>query len=397
MVLLKKLNTGTLNIMTKIYFLTESNLKTDSRTLKEAKTLTDEGYAVTIITRRFSPKDESVVDYHGTKITAKFLGKYSSNSSKFYRILQYLAFQLRLLFGLFFYKYDVLHITYFYTGFLGFIISKIRRKKTIMDIFDFVPDTNTKSGFKRRILVKLNFFMIKYADATIICSDERRKQIEGSKPKLLDVIYNSPDDDEYEHKMTLTDYRNYKKSDKKFFEIVYIGGLTPYRFLPELISIVLNSSNLKLTIGGNGYYQSLIEQVSAKNSRINYLGTVPYDQVEKYEINADIMVALYDPIIPNHKYASPNKFFEAMKLGKPLVMLDNTGMSNILKENKIGIVSDASESELSNSIQSLISMLPTYTSKSDKMRDIYESKFDWSIMQKRLTKLYDKILNEKFH
>ena len=33
------------------------------------------------------------------------------------------------------------------------------------------------------------------------------------------------------------------------------------------------------------------------------------------------MTAIYDPNISNHYYAAPNKFYEALMLGKPLIMV----------------------------------------------------------------------------
>lgn len=58
------------------------------------------------------------------------------------------------------------------------------------------------------------------------------------------------------------------------------------------------------------------------------------------------MTAIYDPKVPNHRYAAPNKFYEALMLGKPIVMAKNTGFDEIIEENNIGCLIEYSKSGL---------------------------------------------------
>ncbi len=70
------------------------------------------------------------------------------------------------------------------------------------------------------------------ADWTLICSEDRRRQIEPAKPQHLAVIYNSPLDSPVATNAEAFD------PTQKDFKIVYIGGLSPYRCLPELLGAV---------------------------------------------------------------------------------------------------------------------------------------------------------------
>ena len=49
-------------------------------------------------------------------------------------------------------------------------------------------------------------------------------------------------------------------------------------------------------------------------------GKLQYSQTLALESQCDIRVATYDPSIRNHKYSAPNKFYESLMLGKPIIM-----------------------------------------------------------------------------
>lgn len=49
-----------------------------------------------------------------------------------------------------------------------------------------------------------------------------------------------------------------------------------------------------------------------KGKNVEFIGKINYDAILKRTLNCDIIFALYNPKIPNHKYASPIKLFEAM-------------------------------------------------------------------------------------
>ena len=64
--------------------------------------------------------------------------------------------------------------------------------------------------------------------------------------------------------------------------------------------------------------------------------------------NSDFIVALYYLCIPVHKYASPNKFYESLFLGRPVITSNNTLVGNRVKDSNTGyVVDDTAESLLS--------------------------------------------------
>ena len=103
------------------------------------------------------------------------------------------------------------------------------------------------------------------------------------------------------------------------------------------------------------------------------------------------MTAIYDPLIGNHYYAAPNKFYEALMLGKPLIMVENTGMDNVVSENNIGKVIEYNIEELSDAIDCLIGRKKEWSAMSETMKYLYHNMFSWTEMEARLLSLYSEI------
>ncbi|WP_367369998.1 glycosyltransferase [Latilactobacillus curvatus] len=374
-----------------VLMIRDSPILSDSRALKEAKVLVDQGYRVKVLgwDENSDLKDRQTV-YRHTQIDIHYSKIKLSYKFKYLKVWSYFLYQIFLVRYLLKNKtsYDVIHACNIQTAFISNIMAKILQKKIVYDIFDFMPDTRNYPRILRYLLVKIDYYTINRVDAVILCSDERIQQIEGSKPKKTIIIYNSPDN------LVLNKLLPNENSSKEEFSLVYIGGLTAYRMIPELLDIVQRSNKLSLNIAGNGQYRELVENLSKVNDKIHYLGEIPYKDVQQIEINSDIMIALYDPEIKNHKYASPNKFFEALQLGKPVIMIKGTGMSQWLEEYKFGVLIEPTQASLKEGIDLLLAKKNHWEEESLVMRRLYEKKFSWVLMEKKIVNLYEDLIGE---
>jgi hypothetical protein len=79
-----------------------------------------------------------------------------------------------------------------------------------------------------------------------------------------------------------------------------------------------------LDIVGTGALESAITERVARCSRIKFHG--PKYHAEGLEImrTTDILVGLYYTFIPNHAFAAPNKYYEHLLLGMPMLTSVNT-------------------------------------------------------------------------
>lgn len=278
---------------------------------------------------------------------------------------------------------DVIHSCDFDTSVCTFIYSKMFKKKFVYDIYDFYVDCHKLPNSMSKLVKKLDVFIINRSDATIICSENRKQQILPAKPKRIVVIHNSPKE---------VNYKKAKELNGQKTLIVYIGVLQNGRMIPELLEFVVKNKEFELIIGGYGQLESLVKMYSSMpKSGVQFIGKVEYKDVLKIEVNADIIPAIYDPKVKNHFYAAPNKFYEGLMLGKPLLMVKKTGMSNIVADNGIGEVMDYNEKSLSNSLIKLRKKIKNGEYDSGVMQSIYNKKFAIQIMDQRLNSLYESL------
>ena len=177
-------------------------------------------------------------------------------------------------------------------------------------------------------------------------------------------------------------------------KIGYIGILNDGRMIPEMLKAVSESKNYELLIGGFGKYESLVKEYANKYDNILFYGRVPYQKTLSIEESCDVLTAIYDPTIPNHKYAAPNKFYEALMLGKPLIMCRNTGMADIVEANQFGTLVDYNFESLKAGLQRVLENLETFRNNSKMEQDIFSKKYSWNIMEKRLINLYNEVGKE---
>ncbi|MFC6294681.1 glycosyltransferase [Lactiplantibacillus daoliensis] len=368
----------------RIVMIDDNDIVSDSRILKEAVSLQTR-HEVLILGMASDKCQTKIIRYRGTKLRVNYIALMPNVTTKFERFLRYMIFQFRVGRWLRKHKgeYDVVHASHLSTAWISeFSVSK--QHKVVFDVPDYFTDSRRFMTPIKFAIKKVETFFLNHADAVIITSEERVTQINPAKPRLLAVVFNSPDVPKTSRVAVN------QKSDKTKIKLAYIGGLTPFRMLPELLKVVEKDERLTLEIAGSGILEQQVKLFERNCDRIHFLGQVPYEQVLSIEQQADILTALYDPAIANHRYASPNKFFEAMALGKPVVMVLGTGMATNLSDNGYGaVISGTGQIDLANGINLLIDNRECWPRNAVRMQCDFEKKFSWRIMEKRILALYD--------
>lgn len=100
--------------------------------------------------------------------------------------------------------------------------------------------------------------------------------------------------------------------------------------------------------------------------------------------------ALYDPAIPNHRYASPSKVFEAMALGKPVIVARGTGIDRRVRRHRLGwVVPYGNVEALEAALTEVAGWTPArrraFTRRAPRL---YRRRWGWPRMERRLLRLY---------
>jgi len=370
----------------KVCILRSNPVRPDSRVEKEAWTLKKAGFDVHILAWDRDTdvsESENYVNVADVKIPITRLGHKATFGEGMKNIRAYLAFQFHMRKWLKSHSFDVVHACDFDTAFFSRGIVKRKKEKFVFDIFDFL--CGDAKNLMQHMVKKAQISIINSSDATIICTEERKKQIQGSTPKRLAVIHNTPSASQIKGgDLTVA------PSDR--VKIVYVGILQDYRLLKEITEVVSESKDVELHVGGFGKFDSYFLEMSQANENIHFYGRLSYDQALNLEQQCDIMLAVYDPSIENHVFAAPNKFYESLMIGKPVVMVRGTGMSQIVEENDIGVLIEYSKEGFKQGLEKLMSKRDEWDTIGEHMKKIYSESYQWETMEKRLIELYSQLV-----
>lgn len=357
---------------------------------KMANCLVKNGYEVTVLAwdrdENYAPKEE-ILELKAAEVKIVRFGAKGQFSGGFKKNLKSLIrFQLFIRKWLYRHKneYDVIHAYDFDTGYMASKCAKALEKKLVYDIPDYYVESHGLEKSKLgKIIKRMEDAVISKADATIICTEERRNQIKDAKPKKLYVVHNTPD--------TGVGPEPLKIPGEKL-KFVYVGILGKTRFIDEIAQCISKRSDCEFHIGGFGAnMEEYFEKLSKDFDNIFYYGRIPYNETLRLEGECDVMCALYDPKVPNHFYAAPNKFYEALMLGKPLIMAKNTGMASVVEENDLGEVIDYNEHALNVAIDRLVQRKNEWIEIGERARKLYVEKYSFGEMEKRIIELYSNL------
>ena len=251
----------------------------------------------------------------------------------------------------------------------------------IYDIYDYYIESHRVPKLVRNIVEKREIGIIEFADCVLICTEQRIKQIAKASPRKAVVIHNSPQLKEY-------DIEDHVFAKEGKIRIVYCGVLSEGRLLKEIAEKIAGNGKFELTVGGVGPLEDFMREIGGRCANITYLGSLPYDTVLALESEADLLFATYDPSIPNHKFSAPNKFYEALALGKPIVVCDGTGVDELVRQFNVGETIGYSADAFIEASERLFADRGKLKDLAINARRLYREEFSWEIMERRLLDLY---------
>ncbi len=366
-----------------------SGVDPDWRVEKQANLLAGD-YGIKVLCwdrERKSKKFEKKDNY--TIYRCQIKGKYSGGLKNMFFLFIWWIYEF---FWLLKTPFDIVHACDFDTYLPALIVTKLKRKKVIYDMIDFYSDMVPVPDFLKNIIKKIDLFLIQFADGVIIVDDNRKNQIAGSRPKRLIVIYNTPQDL----------YEKFKSNIKELlssstFILGYIGIIAEDRGCDTLIKIVSEMPEIIFILGGFSFTESEKDiREKVKNiPNIKFIGKISScERISEIFSKCDAIFTLYDPKVPINKYSSPTKIFEAMMLGKSLVVSKGTSMDKIIDRYKCGIIVDHdNEAQIKKAILELISIKKKGNNfYGENGRKAYMDVFHNDIMKERLLDLCSDIL-----
>lgn len=330
--------------------------------------------------RKYSPFERREFDI----VRVRFPGNYGSGMRNLYGLLRlnlwFLYLHLKL-------RPKAIHAYDLDTVLPALLVKPFIKCKVIYDIADWYADSR-KVGFLRPLIEKIERWACRKADLVILAHEKRLEQV-GFTPKRWLVLYNAPED--LYNKLRTEDVDT--MHDGYF---AYVGVLHPDRGLDCLVRATTNIG-ARLVLAGFGPLEPYCRDAASKYTNVQFLGQIPYEQTLAVESGALAIVALYDPTLRNNRLAAPNKLYEAMMLGRPLITTRGTLAGELVEKEGIGIaVPYGNAHELGKAMEYLRENPKERAEMGQRARKLYEQEYSPVRQREKLLKAYREINPEMF-
>jgi glycosyltransferase involved in cell wall biosynthesis len=140
--------------------------------------------------------------------------------------------------------------------------------------------------------------------------------------------------------------------------LLYQGGLQIGRGIHIMLSVIKKVPDTVLVLMGSGKLRSEILEIIKReklDQKVFLLDAVPVTQLLGYTSSADVGLCLIENLGASYYYSLPNKLFEYVVAGVPVVASNFPEITGFVESNKVGLVVDPDkEDDVVGAIEQLL-------------------------------------------
>ena len=371
-----------------IVFVRNSDVRYDTRLRKAINEAIDCGLITLVLgwIRDGSGRPSVYQEVNGKPFSTKYFILKSRFGLGFRNIFRLITFNLWLLNVLIANRksYEAIYVCDLDVTFPSLFLKFLFRKKIIYDIFDFYSHAHTMPQGIKKYIEKAEYGVCRISDAVIVCTEKRATMLREKTGINSVVIYNTP------NLKIMLDKPDFSRSKVKgVFSIVYVGTLSETsRLLKEVTEKIKLISGIELHVAGLGPLEDYFVQ-SAKNfCNIYFHGQVTNEDALELQAGADILFATYDPSIEINRNSAPNKTYEAMALGKPVIVCRHTDADLVVTKNESGYAIGYDENEFMEIVLKYKNNEDLKMAHANNALMLYREKYSWPICRDRLKVIF---------
>ncbi len=179
--------------------------------------------------------------------------------------------------------------------------------------------------------------------------------------------------------------------------VLYQGGLLSDRGIEQGILAIGAVPGAVLTIMGFGSSGPALRALAASvahGDRVRFLPPVPPDRLLEWTASADAMLMAIQPTSINHRFTTPQKLWEAIAAGVPVVASDLPGMAEVVRETGCGALVDPTDpADIARGMREIVS---APQDERERMRErtwrAGQDRYNWERESGTLLGLYDDLL-----
>lgn len=380
-----------------ICMVVDNDVRYDARVRKEAASLAAAGWRVVVVgisTADPAPPDDEMVNGFRILLVRPGLlrrrmpGKYGKAIRRFIGFVQ-AGMRLRGLNTRSYHAHD-------FTGLLCLVLGGLWRRRFVYDshelFFDRTLNHSRAVTPTRFVYGRLRFierFMARRASA-VITDCEPIAEVLASRfaiPRPL-ALMNAVDLRTMQEAVPLP-----RQPGQRI--VTHTGGLMIGRHLPQLVaSLQLLPEDVSLALIGGGSLQASLESHAKSlgvQHRVLFIPPVPVFAVSPTLAQADCAAVLITSGALHYHLTLPNKFFEAVAAGLPLVYAPTQEVSRLAREHDLGVSCDPTDPRsIAEAIETVLEPEASARYRANVARA--RETLNWEHQEQKLVDLYRQIL-----
>jgi glycosyltransferase involved in cell wall biosynthesis len=298
-------------------------------------------------------------------------------------------------------EFDVLHVHDFPLLRAGCNAARGRGIPVIYDSHEFYPVQSCFTPKQQKRFLSLERRLVRYCKSVITVNPYIAKMIakEHAISEPLVILNASPavaQDSSDVHAVTKTtaqrDLRARYKLPADSFLFLYQGWISPERNIESLIRAMAEAPTpAALLIVGYGDHVAALQSLTRSlnlDHKVVFCGRVESDELHALTCACDVGIIPYVAVDEMHKYCSPNKLFEFVAAGLPIIATDLPYLRDVIGGYDIGWLCDTSDPRtLSEQMRAALS--------DEQQRNRFKAnlakaqkELNWEVEEQKLFRLY---------
>jgi 1,2-diacylglycerol 3-alpha-glucosyltransferase len=374
------------------------DMESDARVCQEAKSLFTHGYDVTVVAWDREGCHAKKGTYEGIKVERISLTVPFTNPRL--SLLPYLlVFNAMAFLRIVSMNFDLVHCHDLDTLLGGLLAGKLRHKKVVYDAHEIYPLMVEQHlpNLLVGILSALEFSLIKKVDFLVAVNQIAYDYFRvGVHQGNLSIVMNFKDLDAFKiSEREIVELRKSLGIENRFI-ILYDGWLVPNNGLEELFSafgkLDGRVGDMVAVICGDGFAEEEYKrEVKEKHieTYVKFVGKIESRKIPVYVSACDIMYVVRRPEKEYNVLSTPNRLFEAIIAGKPVIASNFGNIRRIVEEGGFGLlVNPRNINELCSALLTLRNDKKAREKLGERAKSMSRT-FNWISMEKRLLSLYE--------
>lgn len=416
---------------TSVLMISYDHLVIDRRILQQARSLARAGYKVTVVSGFECPNEQHYIDdgvtvhrycYNPGEVYGHEhveLGRFKKAGqmlrnvfSRLWQILNKQKFSESFLQHIYFnnqdyrsfvwhtllqFRADVVHVHDLPLLWLGAELAKKWDARLVFDAHEIYYAQQVLSPSQQKMLARQERRTLPKVDVFITVNDaiaDYFHSIYGKRPLVLLNCTDTPPEGLLRGSREILRAKSGIPSDATV--VLYQGWFSDERNLLTMVQAVeqFRDDAYLVLIGYGEYEKKLREVFQGKHweKKIRFIGQIDSKEILTYTAGADLGIIPYQAIDLNHKLCSPNKFFEYVQVGVPVVAQDLVFFREM--EERYGVVAVGDLSTVSGMAMTVNDLL-NHPERLESMRSACHAAakvLNWETESRKLLKAYGNLV-----